>query len=265
MYHYAISLIIDVLYNLYSYIKQDFRYINIDDKRAYEILYNIFYYSVTGSTFTTITPLKDARLTGLVDVTKKFLKIIFELYDRYVASLTNIASGIYDVALSYFKSNKKYILFCDGMSIIEAFYIAYKARSINFIGAVINPGGVTETYKFIIRPHKYLAGSSRLEEIISQIARETNAKYLIFRDYDDTIHRIENSEGLDPQVIIDEIYNITSRLEAKLDLLRKEGATIMLISDHGYDAIPLISGKFKLQHKWDQHALSIIAPILILN
>jgi len=264
MHYEVITPIVNTLYELHNSLGRIFKYLDKNDKEAYEILFNIFHYSATGSILTTTKPLEDARFINILDTTKRFLEIVFEVYNKYTASLANIAHYVYDMTLSHFRSNKKYILLYDGMSIIEALYIAHKMRPVNFIGVMINPGGVTETYKFIMGSHKYLTRVQRLEEIIRQIAKETGAQAQIFRDYDDAIHRIENLGGLDPQTIIDEVYNITLRLEARLNFLKREGATIMLISDHGYDVVPAIPKRFKMQHKWAQHALSIIAPILVL-
>jgi rhodanese-related sulfurtransferase len=233
---------------------------------VYEVIFNIVHYGVIGVFITDPELYRDARFIGFLNVTKNFLKKIFEIHDKYRTSIFNIAHNVFDGVLHLLKHAKgfRYVVFCDGMSIVEALYIAYKMRA-GFINVIINPGGVTETYKFLLGAEEYMARQPRLEEIVSAIARRAGASYIIFRGYDEVIHRLESSEGVEPWLIIDEMYNATLRLEVALSRLKREGATIVLLSDHGYDVVPLASGKFKTLHRWSSKSLSIIAPVLIID
>jgi hypothetical protein len=219
-----------------------------------------------GKFLTDPTLSRDVRFIGVLSTASAFFKNIFEIYDEYRANVSNIARGVFDGVLYLLRHAKrfKHIVFCDGMSMVEALYIAYKLRA-GFINVVINPGGVTETYKFLLGAEEYMAKQPNLEEVVNAIARKAGASYTIFRGYDETIHRIEGSEGFEPRSIVEEMYNVTLRLEAMIDRLKKEEATIVLLSDHGYDVVPTVPGKFKTQHKWSPRSLSIIAPITIID
>jgi hypothetical protein len=260
------SLLIDRLYRLYNCLEQDFREIS-EDKRIYEILFNIIYYSTTGLSFTTKDLFKNVRFTCTLYSAKKLLDSVFDVYNRYKASLAYMISEVYRVAISKLilrSKVPKYVILCDGMSIIETIYISYKIRPVIFIGIAINPGGVTETYKFILQPHDYLSRdkSLTLEEIAQQIASEVGGESQVFREFDDIIHR---SKATNSHTIIKTMYNIVSRLAERLfDLKREFNASIMLISDHGYDVIQRNSDIFELQHRWNPRALSILSPILVL-
>jgi len=251
--------------DLYRQLLRSLQHIN-DYKRVYEIIFNILHYNVTGKFLTDPTLSRDVRFIDVLSTTSAFFKNIFEIYDEYRANVSNIARDVFDGVLYLLRHAKrfKHVVFCDGMSMAEALYIAYKLRA-GFINVVINPGGVTETYKFLLGAEEYMAKQPNLEEVVNAIARKAGASYTIFRKYDETIHRIEGSEGLEPRSIVEEMYIITLRLEAMIDRLKKEGATIVLLSDHGYDVVPAVPGKFKTQHRWSPRSLSIIAPITIID
>jgi hypothetical protein len=61
------------------------------------------------------------------------------------------------------------------------------------------------------------------------------------------------------------MYSITQKLELKMRSLKREGATIVLLSDHGYDVVPVGSGKFRTQHRWNLRSLSILAPVMVVD
>jgi hypothetical protein len=261
----ASAWITNAISELYKQLIGSLQYIN-DYKRAYEIIFNILHYSVRGEFLTDPTLSRDVRFIDVLSTTSRFFKNIFEIYREYKAVVSNIAREVYDSILHRLRHDKrsKYVVFCDGMSMVEALYIAYKLRA-GFINAVINPGGVTETYKFLLGAEGYMAKQPNLEEVVKSVAGEAGASHAVFREYDETIHRIEASEGLEPYSIIEEMYMITLRLEAKIDRLKKEGATIALLSDHGYDVVPAVPGRFKTLHRWSPRSLSIIAPIIIIE
>jgi len=251
--------------DLYRQLLRSLQHIN-DYKRAYEVIFNTLHYNVTGKFLTDPTLSKDVRFIDVLSTTRDFFENIFEMYDEYRANVSNIARDVFDGVLYLLRHPKrfKHVVFCDGMSMVEALYIAYKLRA-GFINVVINPGGVTETYKFLLGAEEYMAKQLNLEEVVNAIAKRAGALYTIFREYDETIHRIEDSEGLEPSSIVEEMYIISSRLEAMIDRLKKEKTTIVLLSDHGYDVVPAVPGKFKTQHRWSPRSLSIIAPITIID
>jgi hypothetical protein len=264
--HYDVSAwITNAVYELCVQALQSLRHIN-EHRRAYEVVFNIVHYGVVRAFLTDPELSRDARFIKFLGVADNFLKKIFEIYDKYRANVSNIARNVFDGVLHLLKHIKGFrlVVFCDSMSLVEALYIAYKMRA-GFINVVINPGGVTETYKFLLGAEEYMARQPRLEEIVSAIARRAGASHVIFRDYDEAVHRFESSEGVEPQLIVDEMYSATLRLEAALSRLKREGATVVLLSDHGYDIVPLTPGKFKTLHRWSPRSLSIIAPVLIID
>jgi len=264
--YYAVSAwITNAVCGLYRQALQSLQHIS-EYRRVYEVIFNIVHYGVIGALLTDPELPRDARIVSFLDVADNFLKKIFEIHDKYRANISNIAHNVFDGVLHLLKQIKgfKRVMFCDSMSIVEALYIAYKMRA-GFINVVINPGGVTETYKFLLGAEEYMARQPRLEEIVSAIARRAGASYTIFRDYDETVHMFESSEGVEPQLIVDKMYSATLRLESTLSRLKSEGTTVVLLSDHGYDIVPLIPGKFKTLHRWSPRSLSIIAPVLIID
>jgi hypothetical protein len=238
-----------------------------DDKEVYEALFNILYYSATGSGFTTRAPLEDARFTHVLSSAKKLLEYAFELNDKYKASLSSVAREVYRMAkLAMYNEHPKYIVLCDGASLIEALYVAYKVGPAAFIGVAINPGGNTETYKFILEPHEYVAreASLALREIAQRIASEVGAEYEVFREIDDAIS-INSGKVMAPSTVVNIMYGIASKLTKKLNSLKRTfDATIMMVSDHGYDVIPRGSDVFGIQHCWSPRALSVLAPLVVL-
>jgi hypothetical protein len=265
MCHAVSTLINNSVYNLHMQLLKSLQYIS-DDRRAYETIFNILYYSVTGRPLTEAKLSGDPRFVDVLSTSKKFLDNILRIYDKYGACIPNIASEVFDSVLYFLKRSKglKHFVFCDGMSITEALYLAGKLGA-NSINVIINPGGVTETYKFILGPGEYMAKQPNLDAVVGTIAKKAGASHTIFREYDETIHKIGGSEGLDPRSIVEKMYNITLRLESTIHSLKKEGVTVVLLSDHGYDVVSVDSGKFKTQHRWGPRSLSILAPVMIID
>lgn len=260
-------MLIDESRELCKRLSRDLENID-DDKNVYETLFNVFYYALTGLSFTTKRPLEDARLIHAVDTIKKFLEKVFELSNKYKASLSSVAREVYRMAIREMRDKPlKYIVLCDGVSIIEALYTALKMRSSTFIGVIINPGGNTETYKFIIKPHEYSTREAppSLKEIAQSIADEVGAEYKVFRGIDDAITN-NSGKPMKPSTIISLLYNITSELLRLFKSLKrgKPNAAVMMISDHGYDVVPRGLEAFELQHCWSPRALSILAPLVVL-
>jgi hypothetical protein len=233
---------------------------------VYETVFNILHYSVTGRLLTEAKLSGDPRFVDVLSTSKKFLDNILRIYNEYRACISNIASEVFDRVVYFLKRSKglKHFVFCDGMSLTEALYLACKLR-VNFINVIINPGGVTETYKFILGSWEYIAKQPNLDVMVGTIAKKAEASHTIFREYDEAVHRIGNSEGLDPRSIVEKMHSITLRLELTIHSLKKVGATIVLLSDHGYDVVPVGSGKFKTQHRWGPRSLSILAPVMIID
>jgi hypothetical protein len=232
----------------------------------YETIFNILHFSVAGRLLTEAKLSGDPRFVDVLSTSKKFLDNILRIYDEYRACISNIASEVFDRVLYFLKRSKglKHFVFCDGMSLTEALYLAGKLRA-NIINVIINPGGVTETYKFILGSREYIAKQPNLDVVVETIAKKAGASHTIFREYDEAVHKIGSSEGLDPRSIVEKMYSITLRLELTIHSLKKEGATIVLLSDHGYDVVPVGSGKFKTQHRWGPRSLSIPASVMIID
>jgi len=265
MYYDVSAWMANAVCELYTQALQSLKHIG-EHRRAYEVIFNIVHYNILGAFLTDPGLSRDVRFIKFLGVLNSFLERIFEVHGKYRASISSIARNVFDGVLHLLRHVKglRHVVFCDGMSLVEALHIAYRMKA-SFINVVINPGGVTETYKFLLGAEEYAARQPRLEEIVSAIAKRAEATYTIFRDYDEAVHRLEGSEGVEPQLVVDEMYSATLRLEAALSRLKREGAAVVLLSDHGYDVVPLASGKFKTVHKWSPRSLSIIAPVLIID
>jgi hypothetical protein len=208
------------------------------------------------------------RFVEVLEVARKFLDSIYDMYDKLRDCAPDIASDVFNDVLTQLghAEKPKYFVFCDGMSIREALHLADRLGA-KYIKIIINPAGVTETYKFILGAREYVTKQPNLDEVIRRIAERAGAPYnvFVFREYDESIHQIEGSEGLDPRSIVEKMYSITQKLELKMRSLKREGATIVLLSDHGYDVVPVGSGKFRTQHRWNLRSLSILAPVMVVD
>lgn len=248
------------------------RYINADNyENVYKIIFELFYRAVYNKPFLLKNLHKDVRLFNVLQYTKKLMDYISNVAYRHCADLHIIAQEIFRRAYAFLeeipKSSPRYVIFCDGISIIDTTYIAYRLKKEHmepFIALLINPGGVTETYKFIFEPHSYLQGTNiTLNDIAHKIARSISARdTIVFRDYDEAIHQLRDVHSTD---IIDKMYGLTSRLYNKIIQLKNEfNGTVLLLSDHGYDIIEKNMNLYEVKHFWRPHSLSIVASLLII-
>ena len=264
------SLLID---ELQGFINTLSRYIDLDDyKEAYKVIFEIFYQAVNHRSFLLNKDLyKDARLSIVLYHARRLLNIVTEIVDKYSASIHALARETlrraYALLAEVPEDMPRYVVICDGFSIIDAVYIAFrlKRKSMElFIAPLINPGGITETYKFILEPHSYLRNTNlTLNVIAHNIAERVHAKdAIVFRGYDDSIHQLRNVHATD---IIDTMYTLTSKLYGKVMKLKNEfNGIVMLLSDHGYDVTVRDVNLYGVEHCWRPHSLSVIASLLIV-
>jgi len=264
-----VTVLINMLNKVYNCLKHDLQYVN-DDRRVYGILFNILHYLATGLSLTQESPLGDVRFRCTMDYMRELLEHAFRIHSNYKASLNVLTREMYNRSLLNLKlrggttKTTRYLLLCDGMSMVEALYIAYRLRP-SFIGVILNPGGVTETYKLILEPHAYFKQDRQITliDIAQHIAEELGAKeYYVFREFDEKIHSGRIMRASDA---IDSMYSVTLKLANKLEYLRKEyNATILVLSDHGYDVIPEAGSIYKFDHHWRPRSLSILSPLLVI-
>ena len=251
--------------SLRTQLRKSLQHIN-EDSRAYEIIFNVLHYSVTERDFLTQSLSVNPRFVEVLEVARKFLDSLYDMYDKLRDCAPDIASDVFNDVLTQLGHAKKpkYFVFCDGMSIREALYLADRLGA-KYIKTIINPAGVTETYKFILGARGYVTKQPNLDEVIKRIAEGAGAQHIVFREYDEAIHQMEGPEGLDPRSIVEKMYSITQKFESRMYSLKREGATIVLLSDHGYDVVPVGSGKFRTQHRWDVRSLSILALVMVVD
>ncbi len=264
-----VTVLVNTLNDIYGCLKQDLKHVS-DDREVYGALFNILHYLVSGSSPTQEPPLGDVRFRCTMDYVRELLEYAFRIHNDYRAGLSVLAREMYNRSLSNLKlrggatKTTRYLLLCDGMSMVEALYIAYRLRP-SFIGVILNPGGVTETYKLILEPHAYFKqdGQITLNDIAQRIAGELGAEgYYVFRDFDERIHSGRIVRASD---VIDLMYGVTLKLANKLEYLKREyNATILVLSDHGYDVMPEAGSVYKLDHRWRPRSLSILSPLLVI-
>jgi hypothetical protein len=264
-----VVLLINMLNRVYKCLRQDLQHVS-DEREVYRVLFNIHHYLATGLSLSSESPLKDVRFRCTMSSMREFFENAFRIHENYKASLSVLAREMYNRGLLHLKLRSettrttKYILLCDGMSMVEALYIAYRLRP-SFIGVILNPGGITETYKLVLKPRAYFEQDRHitLNTIAQRIAEELGAKeYYVFREFDEWIHsgRIVGASDA-----IDLMYDVTLRLTNKLEYLRREyNATILVLSDHGYDVIPEAGSIYRFDHRWRPRSLSILSPLLII-
>ncbi len=263
------SLLINELHSLLSMLTQ---YIDLSDhEEEYKIIFEVFHQAAHRKPLLLKNLHKDARLLSVLQYARKFLDHVSELADKRNINIHALAQEMlrraYTVLAEVSKNNSKYVIICDGMSITDAIYIAYRLKKEHmepFIFPLINPGGITETYKFILEPHDYLLNASlSLKNIAYSIARKVHAKNaIVFREYDYSIHRLRNVRVID---IINTMYSLTSKLYSKVIHLKSEfNGVIMLLSDHGYDVIVKDVDLYEVEHRWRPHSLSVIASLLVI-
>ncbi len=266
------SLLINEFHGLLSMLT---RYIGFGDhEEEYKVIFEIFYQAAHREPLLSTNLHKDARLLGVLQYARKFLDHVSEVIYEHNADIHALAQEMlrraYMVLAEVPESNPRYVIICDGMSVADAIYIAYRLRKEYkeymelFITPLINPGGITETYKFILEPHSYFQSTSlTLKDIARKIAEKVHAKdAIVFRGYDETIHRLRNVHATD---IVDEMYKLTSRLYSKIIQLKNGfSGVVMVLSDHGYDVIERGMGLYEMKHFWRPHFLSVIASLLIV-
>jgi len=248
------------------------RYIDSDDyKYVYKIVFELFYQAAYDKPFLLKNLHKDVRLSNLLRYAKNLIDYVNDVVRRHYADLHIVAQEIlrmvYAVLEELPRKNPRYVILCDGLSIIDSTYLIYRMRKRlmkPFAALLINPGGATETYKFILEPHTYIQNINvSLNDVARVVAEKVSAKdAVIFRDHDEAIHRLKMIHGTD---IVDQMYKLTSRLYDKIIQLKNEfNGIVMLFSDHGYDVVERGSDLYEVNHFWGPHSLSIIASILVI-
>jgi hypothetical protein len=264
-----VVFLIDMLNRVYKCLRRDLQHVS-DEREVYRVLFNIHHYLATGLSLSPESPLKDVRFRCTMDSLGEFFENAFRIHDNYRASLGVLAREMYNTGLLHLKlrgettKTTKYILLCDGMSMTEALYIAYRLRP-SFIGVILNPGGITEMYKLILEPRAYFEQDRQitLNTIAQRIAEELGAEeYYVFREFDERIHSSRIVRASDA---IDLMYSVTLRLANKLEYLKRGyNATILVLSDHGYDVIPEAGSIYRFDHHWRPRSLSILSPVLVI-
>jgi len=248
------------------------RYIDSDNyEYDYRIIFELFYQISYGKPFLLKNLYKDARLSNLFRRAKKLIDYIDDvarrLYANFDAIAREILRKVYAVLEELPQKNPRYVILCDGLSIIDSAYIAYRLRkrSIEFFAALlINPGGVTETYKFILEPYIYMQNINvSLNDIARILAEKVGAKSaVVIRDYDESIHRLKMMRNTD---VVTQMYKLTSRLYDKIVQLKSEfNGVVIIFSDHGYDILEGDSGLYEVNHSWKSRSLSIVSSILVI-
>jgi len=199
---------------------------------------------------------------------KELIDLINKIQNRYMTLLPKL----YSIALDRLKSvvllsKTIYVIFCDALSLIEAIYFAITFRErLRFITILINPGGNTLTYKYIIST---ILGESindlTLETISKYISLSLNAKdYAVFREIDKAVHEL--NEVTKEHLIARMFTNVRSLTDKINYLMEDYNATIIVLADHGYDIKKIESGHYTLEHRWKTlKSLSIIAPIIVVG
>jgi hypothetical protein len=258
---------------LQDFINMLSRSIDLDNyRKVYKVVFEIFYQAVNHKSFLLSRDLyKDARLSTVLYRARRILDITTEVTDKHKASVHALAREMlrraYALLAEAPEDKPRYVIVCDGFSIIDAVFIAFGLKREHmepFIAPLINSGGITETYKFILEPYNYLQHDNlTLKVIAHKIAEKVRAKdFIVFRGYDDLIHQLRNERAAK---ILDEMYSLTSKLYSKIVRLKSEfNGMVMLLSDHGYDVIAVDADKYKMEHYWRPNSFSIIAPLLIV-
>jgi len=261
------SLLIDRFHDLLDALTQ--RIDLNDNKEIYKVIFEIFHQTAYGRPLLLKDLWKDARLLSVLNLTREFLNLVHETINNYSANLSALAQEMFRKALMEVsklpKSLPRYVIMCDGLSIIDATYIAYtmKKEGVNlFVAPLINPGGVTETYKFVLEPHAYLRGVNfTLKDLARKIAEMVNAKgFTVFGDYDRTIHQLKDVEVSN---IVDTMYRLTLKLYD--EIIRRRNFVVIVLSDHGYDIVEKSASLYEVRHSWSPSSLSVIAPLLVVG
>jgi len=248
------------------------RYIDSNDyEYVYKIIFELYYQVAYGKSFLLKNLYKDVRLSNLLRCAKKLIDYVDDVARRHYADLDAVAREtlrrVYAVLEELPQRNPRYVILCDGLSIIDSTYIVYRLRKKlmePFAALLINPGGATETYKFILESYAYMQNTIfSLNDVARRVAEKISAKDAVVpRDHDESIHRLKMMRNTD---IVDQMYKLTSRLYDKIVQLKREfNGVVMLLSDHGYDIVERDSGLYDVYHSWKPHSLSIISSILVI-
>jgi len=261
------SLLIDKFHDLLNVLAQ--RIDLSDDKEAYSVIFEIFHQAVHGKPLLLRDLRKDVRFLSALNLAREFLNLVNETVDNYSASLSALAQEVFRKALMELdrrpRSLPRYVIACDGLSVIDATYIAFIVKKEGmkpFVAPLINPGGVTETYKFVLEPHAYLQGANlTFKDIARRIAEKINARYfVVFVDYDKAIHQLKDVEVSN---IVDTMYRLTLGLYSEIAQLRN--SIIVVLSDHSYDIVERDAGLYETKHSWNPRSLSVVAPLLVVG
>ncbi len=262
------SLLIDKLHTLLDMLHQ---YTNFDSpEKTYKAIFEMFYQASYHKPLLKSLH-KDARLLKILQYVRELLNIVNDVISERNIDIFALAREIlrraYTKLAETSENMPRYVIICDGLSIIDAMYIAYRLKKEGMkpsIIPLINPGGVTETYKFILEPHSYIQNINlTLNVIAHRIAEKIHAKdYEVFKEYDELIHQLKNVHAID---IIKKMYKLNSDLCNKITRLKKDfNSTIMILSDHGYDITEKSNGFYDVNHLWGPRSFSVIASLLII-
>jgi len=265
------SALINEFQNFFTALNRYIDSNNYED--VYKIIFELFYQAAYNKSFLLENLHKNARLLNVLQHTRNILKYVNEIIDRHNADLHIIAQEmlrrVYAVLEEMPRSSPRYVILCDGLSIIDATYIAYRLKMENmkpFIVPLINPGGTTGMYKLILESRNYIQGTEiSLNDIARKIADKVHAKNAtVFREYDKAIHQLRKASSAE---IIHFMYKLTSKLYNEITRIKSTfNGVVVLLSDHGYDIIERDSKSYEVRHHWLSHSfsLSVIVPILIV-
>jgi len=240
-----------------------------DYEELYKLIFEMFYQAISRKPLLERDLYRDVRLLEVLRSMESFLELVNEVVEKYKAVIHEVArETLRRVFAELPKGSSRYVIVCDGLSIIDVTYIALRLRREHLQHStriLINPGGVTETYKFILAPHDYMQNPNlTLNDIASKIAERVQARqWFVFRGYDDSIHKLRNVHASD---VVSAMFNLTSKLYSEILWLRREfKGIVMVFSDHGYDVAEKSGGLYDVEHSWKPNSLSVIAPILVVG
>jgi len=210
---------------------------------------------------------KDVMWISTVDKVRRLFNFINIIQEKYVASMLDHYKSALDHAKGIISLSKtRYIILCDAFSLTEALYFAVIfRRKIRFITALINPGGNTLTFKYLMSASSGMPFEEATHSKIAKYLKEFfGAKdHNVFREIDQAVHRLQD---VNKNYVASELYSITTRLSNGIrNVMESYKASLILLSDHGYD-IDCIGSVCSLKHCWENKAsLSTLAPLLIIG
>ncbi|MHA1664975.1 MAG: hypothetical protein ACTSVW_04005 [Candidatus Njordarchaeales archaeon] len=260
------TIINNKFYDIISDIK---RKINYKDEELYKFIIDLIMQVVNNKTIYTQRNLEmDVQWRDTIKAFREYLDTIEDITNRYIASIYKLYRDVLDgLRAEITSSNVCYVILCDALSIIEAIYLVLAhEKNFRYATTLINPGGNTETYKYLaslITDEQF--ESLTLPVISRYVKRFLNAKdCIVFRDIDETVHQIEKGE-VDSSFLLRILYRNASRLYNKIkNLIDIYDASVVLMSDHGYDIVHLYNDKYSLKHSWKGvKSISNLAPVII--